>query len=176
MKEMDDRTWASRFRDELTGNILSFWTTRAVDRQNGGFFGMIDGDLRVDNEVPRTSVVNTRILWTISAACRLIGSQYRETADWAYDYIRLKFWDSEKDGLYWTVDCRGNPLSTRKQIYAQAFGIYALAEYYRVTGIAESLALARCLIARIEEHSYDPIFKAIWKHATVNGGRSRTCG
>jgi mannobiose 2-epimerase len=141
------------------GNILPFWMNRAVDRKNGGFYGMIDGDLHVDNEVPRTSVVNTRVLWTFSAACRLIGSQYRETADWAYDYIRHKFWDPEYDGLYWTVDRSGNPVSTRKQIYAQAFGIYALAEYYRATGIAESLALARRLFARIEEYSYDPLFK-----------------
>ena len=156
MSESDDLIWALQFREELTGNILPFWMNRAVDRQNGGFYGMVDGDLHVDNEVPRASVVNTRVLWTFSAACRLIGSQYRETADWAYDYIRHKFWDPEYDGLYWTVDRRGNPVSTRKQIYAQAFGIYALAEYYRATGIAESLALARRLFARIEEHSYDP--------------------
>lgn len=159
MSEKNDRTWTLQIREELTENILPFWMNHAVDRQNGGFYGMIDGDLHVDNEVPRTSVVNTRVLWTFSAASRLIGSQYRETADWAYDYIRYKFWDPEYDGLYWTVDRRGNPVSTRKQIYAQAFGIYALAEYYRATGIAESLALARRLFARIEEHSHDPRFK-----------------
>jgi mannobiose 2-epimerase len=146
-------------RQELVGNILPFWMRHAVDRENGGFHGTIDCDLNIEKEAPRASVINTRILWTFSAACRLIGGEYRETADWAYDYVTNKFWDPEFGGLYWMVDHRGRPISTRKQIYAQAFGIYALAEYFRATGNAASLDLARRLFGLIEEHSYDPVFK-----------------
>ncbi|MGC9953099.1 MAG: AGE family epimerase/isomerase [Rhizomicrobium sp.] len=152
-------SWAERIREELVGNILPFWMRYAVDRQNGGFYGAIDENLNVEKESERSAVVNTRILWTFAAASRLIGREYRETADWAYDYITNKFLDPEKGGLFWMVDYQGNPVSTRKQIYAQAFGIYALAEYFRATGNAASLDLARRLFRLIEEHSYDPVFK-----------------
>jgi mannobiose 2-epimerase len=43
------------------------------------------------------------------------------------------------------LDYQGNPISDRKQIYAQAFAIYALAEYFRATGKAESLERAKRL-------------------------------
>jgi len=105
-----------------------------VDRANGGFYGTIGCDLKVDPESPRAAVVNARILWTFSAAAWRLGDPaYRETADWAYDYILDKFWDKEYGGIYWMLDYKGNPISDRKQIYAQAFAAYGLAEYFRAT-------------------------------------------
>ena len=151
--------WTDRIRLELTGNILPFWPRHALDRKNGGFFGTIGSDLVVQKESPRASVITTRILWTYSAAARLVDTVYRETADWAFDYIAAKFWDGENGGLYWTVDYRGRPLSNRKQTYAQAFGIYALAEHHRLTRSGASLELARRLYELIEQHCHDPVFK-----------------
>lgn len=152
-------SWTGRIREELVGNILPFWMRYAVDRENGGFYGTIDCDFNVEKEAPRASVINARILWTFSAASRLIGSEYREMADHAYNYIIDTFWDRIYGGLFWMLDFQGNPVSTRKQIYAQAFGIYALAEYFRATGNTASLDFARRLFWTIEDYSYDPAFK-----------------
>jgi len=155
---MNDATksqWAARLRQELTGNILPFWMQRAVDHQNGGFYGTIGCDGKVEPESPRASVVNTRILWTFAAAQRLLGDQYRTTADWAYDYIVGKFWDREHGGVYWMLDWQGAPLNDRKQIYAQAFAAYAFSEYYRANGNTESLELAKRLYRLIEAKSRD---------------------
>ena len=113
----------------------------------------------VEKESPRAAVINARILWTYSAACRLYGAEYREMADWAYDYIVKKFWDAEHGGVYWMLDYQGKPLSDRKQIYAQAFAAYGMAEYFRATGKPESLELAQRLFHLIEEHSYDSVWK-----------------
>ena len=157
MDEAAKREWAERIRRELTGNILPFWTRYAVDRENGGFYGMIFNDLRIDHHSPRAAVINARILWTFSAACRPDGVAYRETADRAWDYIRDKFWDPEYGGVYWMVDYLGRPLSDRKQIYAQAFAIYAMAEYYRATGNVESLERAKELYGLVEAKSYEPV-------------------
>jgi len=162
--------WAAQFRDELTGNILPFWMRHAVDRENGGFTGTIDCDLVIDKKAPRSAVLNTRILWTFSAASRLIGNAYRETADWAYDYVTAKFWDADFGGLYWMLDYQGDPVSTRKQIYAQAFGIYALAEHHRATGNAASLELAKRLFRLIEEHGHDPVFNGYLEARGRNWG------
>jgi mannobiose 2-epimerase len=112
----------------------------------------------IDKQSPRASVINTRILWTFSAACRLCGPAYRETADRAWETIRSKFWDPEFGGVYWMTDYLGNPISDRKQIYAQAFAIYAMAEYFRATGNAESLERAKELYGLIEAKSYEPVY------------------
>ena len=136
--------WAAQLRQELTGNILPFWMRHTVDRINGGFFGGIDCDLRVDTHAVRASVINSRILWTFSAAARVLGSAaYRDIADWAYEYIVDKFWDREFGGVYWMLDYQGNAISDRKQIYAQAFAAYGMAEYFRATGRVESLEYAQ---------------------------------
>jgi len=162
---------AARFRVELEDNILAFWTRHAVDREHGGFHGAIHSDLRVDKRAPRSAVVNARILWTFSAAARLLGnSQYREIADRAWDYIIHRFWDKENGGVYWMLDYKGKPISDRKQIYAQAFIIYAMAEYFRVSGKAESLDRAKLLFNLIEKHSRDPVFKGYFEARSRNWG------
>jgi len=149
--------WAEQFRRELTANILPFWMRHTVDREHGGFYGGIDCDLHVDRQAPRAAVINARILWTFSAAARILGDPaYRETADWAYRYIIDRFWDEEHGGVYWMLDHLGRPLNTRKQIYAQAFAAYGLAEYARATGSAASLEWAKCLYRLIEEKSAEP--------------------
>jgi len=159
MTPNDRKAWAARIERELLGNILPFWMRHTVDRAHGGFYGTVHCDLKVGKQSPRAAVINARILWTYSAACRLYGGQYREMADRAYDYIVTKFWDATHGGVYWMLDAQGNPLSDRKQIYAQAFAAYGLAEYYRATGKPESLELAQALFRLIEQHSYDPVWR-----------------
>lgn len=154
-----NQEWAARFRRELTGNILPFWMRYTVDREHGGFYGAVDCDLHVDQQAPRASVINARILWTFSAAARVLGdAAYRKTADRAYDYMADKFRDKEYGGVYWMLDYLGNPISDRKQVYAQAFAVYALAEYFRATGKAESLEWANELYRLIEEKSGEPLY------------------
>ena len=156
---IDRRLWAERFKQELVGNILPFWMRHTVDRENGGFHGSVGCDLTVDPKSPRAAVINTRILWTFSAAALKLGDpQYRETADWAYQYIVEKFWDEQYGGIYWMLDYEGNPLSDRKQIYAQAFAVYGMAEYFRATGNQESLERARQLFRLIEAQSHEPLY------------------
>jgi mannobiose 2-epimerase len=55
---------------ELRGDILPYWATRAVDREQGGFFGAISVDGHPDASAGKGGVLNARILWTFSAAFR----------------------------------------------------------------------------------------------------------
>jgi mannobiose 2-epimerase len=160
-----------RIERELKGNILPFWIRHAVDEANGGFYGAVTNDLRVVNSVPRSAVLCSRILWTYAAAYRMfMDENYLRMARWAYDYLTQHFWDRNHGGVYWSLDYRGNPVNDRKHIYAQAFAIYGLSEYFRATQDVESLRLAQELFRLIEEHSFD----------AVNGGniecRSREWG
>ena len=142
---------------ELRHDILPFWAERTVDLQQGGFYGLITNDLRIDRDAPKGCVLNARILWTFSAAFRAWPEPlYRETADRAYAYLLEHFWDEEHSGLVWIVDHNGGFLDTRKQTYGQAFGVYALSEYFRATGVREALERAISLFKSIEAHAFEP--------------------
>jgi mannobiose 2-epimerase len=150
--------WAQCIEQELVGNILPFWVRHTVDGVNGGFYGAVTPDLRILNHVPRSAVLCARILWTFAAAYRTFQDVgYWWMAQRAYDYLRQRFWDHRYGGVYWSLDYRGNPVNDRKHVYAQAFAIYGLSEYYRATQEAESLKLARELFQLIEEHSFDAV-------------------
>jgi mannobiose 2-epimerase len=149
-----------QLEEELTGNILPFWMTYVVDKVNGGFYGAVTNDLQVHNEVPRSAVLCARILWTYSTAYRKLGgAEYLAMARWAYDYLTRVFWDQKYGGLYWQVDCQGNPVSNRKHHFAQAFAIYGLSEYYLATQESQSLKLAQTLFHLLEEHAYEPVYQ-----------------
>ena len=156
---------------ELKGNILSFWIDHTVDRENGGFYGYVSNDLAKHDKSDKAFILNIRILWTFSKAFHIFkDQQYLEMAKRAYDYILNHFWDKEFGGVYWLLDYKGEVKVSKKQTYAQAFAIYGLTEYYRATGIQESLIKAKQLYELMEQHCYDPqyggyteAYSADWK-------------
>ena len=144
-------------RDVLTQNILRFWLDRMTDRENGGFYGRIDNSGVLHPEAEKGAILNARILWSFSAAYRVLGDpEYLEAATRAKDYIIDHFIDKEYGGVYWSVDYLGRPLDTKKQFYAIGFAIYGMSEYARATGDREALDYALQLFDCIEEHAFDP--------------------
>ena len=149
---------------ELREGILPFWAIRAVDRYQGGFFGRIAEDGRPDPGAGKGGVLNARILWTFSVALRRWPDPlYRSLADRAFGYLLEHFWDSEHSGLFWEVDNGGRMLQGRKQTYGQAFGIYALAEYFRATGVQEAIDYAERLFEDVEARALDPVSGGYWE-------------
>ena len=145
----------SEARVLLEANILSFWQERMVDYQQGGFYGRIDGYNVLHPDAEKGAVLNARILWTFSAAARVLNNTpYRILAARAYDYLMQRFMDREQGGVYWSLNADGTPLDTKKQTYAIAFAIYGLAEYVRLTNNQEALNAAIRLFEDLEAHAY----------------------
>ena len=160
------RAWSAEIKRELVEGILPFWRELA-DTDRGGFYGAVDCNGTVDREAPRSAVLTARILWTFAAAARAFrGPRDREMADHAFGYLAEQFWDHKYEGVYWMLDANGRPLSDRKQVYAQAFALYALAEHHRATQDDDSLSLARRLYHLLEDHASD----------RVNGGYLEAAG
>lgn len=143
-------------RSELENNILPFWMNKMEDNEEGGFYGQITGEDELKPEASKGTILNARILWTFSSAYRLLKKpEYLETATRAKRYLIDRFYDPQYGGIYWELDYKGNPLDTKKQIYAIGFAIYGLSEYARATGDEEALAYAQQLFDVIEQHSFD---------------------
>ncbi|MCR5132893.1 MAG: AGE family epimerase/isomerase [Bacteroidales bacterium] len=145
------------FLNELEMDILPFWMDRMTDPA-GGFRGRIDGHGNPVNGAEKGAILNSRILWTFSAAARMLGrKEYLDTAAMAYSQIKDLFTDRKYGGVFWSLDPDGTPRDTKKQFYAIAFAIYGLSEYYRVTGEEEALELAKSFYECLERHSYDDV-------------------
>jgi cellobiose epimerase len=146
----------SEVKNELVTNILPFWMTKMIDSCNGGFYGRIDGSGKVHEDADKGCVLNARILWTFSSAFRVLKNpHYLKAAERSKNYFLEHFFDKEFGGVYWLLDHKGNMKDGKKQIYAQAFAIYGLTEYYRITNDKICLENAIELFRLIEKHSYD---------------------
>src|SRR5690349_4652317 len=150
--------YLAEVKQELS-NILGYWMRHAVDHKYGGFVGKIDQDNLVDASAPKGSVLNSRILWSFSAGFQLTGDQrYLAMAESSFSYIKKYFIDHEFGGVYWTVNYKGEPLDTKKQIYALSFAVYGLSEYFLVSKNEEAKSLAIGIYESIVRHSYDSTF------------------
>ena len=146
----------TEMQDVIQKNILRFWLDKMVDQEHGGFYGRIDGHEHLHADAEKGAILNARILWAFSAAYRVLGDKtYLEAASRAKHYIIDYFIDPEYGGVYWSLDCNGKPLDTKKQFYAIGFAIYGMSEYARATGDAEALKVAIDLYRCIEEHALD---------------------
>ncbi|HEY6504044.1 MAG TPA: AGE family epimerase/isomerase [Chitinophagaceae bacterium] len=147
------------YREELSAelsSILDYWIKYTIDEKNGGFIGSLDNDNNADPASPKGVVLNSRILWTFSAAYQYEKKQeYLDMASRAYKYIVNHFVDRKYGGVYWSVDSKGAPLDARKQIYGLAFCIFGLTEYYKASGERIALHLAKDIFEHIENNSFD---------------------
>ena len=49
-------------------DILKWWEKNTLDEKNGGFIGQVDFDMTKHPEADKSIVLNSRLLWTFSAA------------------------------------------------------------------------------------------------------------
>ena len=169
---MDIKMLKLEMQDVLEKNILRFWLDKMQDHENGGFYGRIDGQGVLHPEAEKGAILNARILWSFSAAYRVLGNpEYLEAATRAKDYLIEHFVDKEYGGIYWSVDYKGQPLDTKKQFYAIGFAIYGLSEYARATGDREALDYAIELYECVEEHSFDPQYNGYIEACTREWGK-----
>jgi len=149
--------WLKNFAvNELTADILPFWRSKTVDEKEGGFYGEITHTIHVVDEAPKGLILHARILWTFSAAYQYTKNPIDKTmAQRAYDFLSTHFYDAQFGGYFWSVSAQGKPFDTKKQIYAQAFTIYGLSEYYKISKDEAVLQKAIDIFNLIEKHAFD---------------------
>lgn len=140
---------------ELT-SILKYWLKNTIDEENGGFVGEINHQNVINNNSEKGAVLNARILWSFSAAYAVEKNpEYLSTAKRAFQYIKDYFFDKEFGGIFWSLNADGTPKDTKNQIYAIAFVIYGLSEFYKIFKNEDALELAQSLFYKIELYSKD---------------------
>ena len=141
-------------------SILKYWSKHTLDNENGGFVGQIDYNDHIIANTEKGSVLNARILWSFSAGYKVTQNEnHKKIAQRAFEFLSDSFYDPEFGGLFWSINADKTPKDTKNQVYALAFAIYGLSEYYAISKEDKALEIAINLYLKIQEHSYDPVNK-----------------
>lgn len=147
---------ADKCRKELTERILPFWN-KLRDDENGGFYGFMDNDLKVDKTADKGVILASRILWFYSSCYRVLNEDYLlDNAKHAYEFLK-KCVDTVNGGVWWMMTYDGKPSDTMKHTYNQAFAIYALSTYFLASNDRFALDLALELFHTVEDKCRDDI-------------------
>lgn len=138
----------------LKEQLLPFWQSLR-DEERGGYVSFVGQDLKRDPMGERGCILNSRILWFFSEAANALKDESLLCyADHAYRAL-LSMMDGKNGGVYWSMTADGQVMDSTKHTYNQAFAIYALAAYARVSGSQEALEKAVQLFELIEEKCTD---------------------
>lgn len=145
----------------LNEHLLNVWYPRAIDTGNGGFYSTFTYDWKKTGEQNKFIVTQARHVWTLSFVYENYAQEekYLKYARHGVDFLKSHFWDKELGGFFELTDSVGNVTGGEnkesKRAYGNAFAIYALAQYYKVTQQEDVLTLAKKAFLWLEEHSYD---------------------
>jgi mannose 2-epimerase len=164
-----NRTEVIKLRDEaqnhLVNELLPFWTSRMVDKLNGGYLTHFDKDGKDTGEDEKSLIAQTRCLYTLASAHRAGYGEGKlaEMAMHGADFLIGKMWDIEKEGFYWMMDRKGNVRIDKKIIYGQSFAIYALSEYTLATGDKRGIEYAEKVFDLIQKYCTDTMYGGYWE-------------
>mgnify|MGYP001149199846 CR=1 FL=1 len=127
----------SRYKSDLTTDILPFWLSHGLDRINGGVYTCLD---RKGNLMDGTKSVwfQGRCAYVYSFAYNNIEKrpEYLDMARSCLDFIEAHCFDS--DGrMYFEVTADGRPLRKRRYVFSECFAAIAMSEYSMATGDKE---------------------------------------
>jgi mannobiose 2-epimerase len=156
MTAKERAAWAAEIEKHLLGHILPFWAGPAMESNRGGWHAWLSHDLKPEPTRPRGLVLNTRILWTFAAAHdRRPEALFHDRAEVALRWVRDRFWDPVHGGGFWHLDEGGRVRNDTKQIYGQAFYVYAMTQYHLAFYAPEVLDRAQTLYRLIDRYAHD---------------------
>ena len=151
--------------NHLVTELLPFWTTRMIDKTNGGFITHFDKDGNDTGEDEKSLIAQTRCLFTISSAHRAGYGEgaYAELAKHGADFLIDKMWDKEFGGFFWMMDRKGNVKIDQKIIYGHSFAIYSLSEYTLATGDPRGIEYAEKVFDLLQKYCTDTMYGGYWE-------------
>jgi len=136
--------------------IAQWWCSNSVDKDRDGFYGQIGNANESIAEADQSVIQIARILWFFATLARETKiKRHLSMANRAFFVLKEKFLDPEDGGLIWSIDAGGNATDSKKQTYAQAFGIYAFTAYYNLTDNSDALDISVNLLRFIENSCAD---------------------
>lgn len=169
MEMRDIKAYHDIYEKELFDYVVPFWLNHSLDRENGGYFSLMDRDGTVF-DTDKYAWMQGREIWMFAKLCSVYGArpEWVEAAKLGVDFMR-KHGRAENGDFYFAMDQKGAPLIQPYNIFSDCFMCTALAEYSRVAGDQQARDEALRIYRRIQARKENP--KGVWTKA-VPGARS----
>lgn len=168
------RQIAAEMKKSVTTELLDKWYPQCVDSLYGGFISTYTYDFKPTGPQDKFVVTQARHTWTTAKAAAVYpGKKYfLKASQNGFHFLRDVMWDKQYGGFYNLVTREGkdksNPLAP-KEAYGNAFAIYALSAYYKVSHDTGALSLAKQTFMWLEKNSHDPVYKGYYQHLKRDG-------
>jgi mannose-6-phosphate isomerase len=137
--------------------LLRVWWEHGLDRERGGCWNRLSHALEPVPEPKRRLLVHARLVWAFSeGVVQGAGEPAKAAARHAHAFLTERFRDPRGGGYWLELGPDGAPADPRKQLYAHAFVVFALAHYARALGEPAALSEARAVLALLREHLASP--------------------
>lgn len=160
-----DNNIALEMKRSLRDDIYNKFYPQAIDRKFGGFLSDFTYDWKPGTPQNKMIVTQSRHIWMLSKAHEFFpeNKEYLQYAKHGVDFLRNTMWDKEFGGFHNLVSREGKVLSEDKTAYGNAFAIYGLSAYYKISKDTSALILAKKTFHWLEKNSYDPGYKGYFQ-------------
>jgi len=152
---------ADILEESLFDYILNSWYPLVIDTLNGGYHSEFNRDWSPGGGSGEKALVQqARHVWATARTYEAYPEkeEYLEYAAHGFLYLRDVMWDKEFGGFHAYCTKEGKAVERSlddKRIYGQAFAVYGLSQYYRMSKNPEALELAKKAFLWMEEHAHD---------------------
>ena len=128
------KSWAEKYKKDLTENIMPFWMQHGWDRENGGVYTCVNRD--------GSLMDTTKSVWfqgRFAFVCAFAYNNVEKNQEWldaaksTLDFIERHCFD-EQGHMYFSVTAEGKPLRKRRYVFSETFASIAMSEYALATG------------------------------------------
>ena len=160
MQKEEIKKYLKEAESHLVNELLPFWTSRMIDRENGGYITHFDEFGSDSGEDEKSLIAQSRSVYTLSSAHRsgYGEGELAEMAAHGVDFMIQKMWDKREGGFFWMMDRAGNVKMDQKILYGHSFAIYCLSEYTLATGDPRGREYAELSFDLIQKHCTDTLY------------------
>ena len=172
--EPEKQRIADEMEQSLKTELLDVFYPLSIDTVYGGFLSDFTFDWQPGFPQNKMIVTQARHIWTTSNAAMFFkDDKYQKITEHGFHFIRDKMWDNTYGGFYMIRNREGNPIGqasgNSKTAYGNAFAIYALASYFKLSGDSSALELARQTFLWLEQYSHDSEYGGYFNNLTREG-------
>ncbi|MBK8946757.1 MAG: AGE family epimerase/isomerase [Ignavibacteriae bacterium] len=172
-----DEKLSNELFQSLKKNIFETWYPKTIDTLHGGFLTDFNFEWKAEGQQNKMLVSQTRHLWTLSKAAQFFNDEkYLNIAKHGFDFLKNKMWDSKYGGFYFYRDQKGNEIQqigNNKTTYSNAFAIYCLSAYYKISKDTSALNFAIKTFNWLEKYAHDPINKGYFDLLNQDGSQQK---
>lgn len=163
IKNVDFGAMASRYKEELLGNVLPFWLEHSQDTKFGGYYTCLNRDGSVYDK-DKFIWLQGREVWMFAMLYNKLAKneEWLKCAEQGARFL-MKYGHTPDYDFYFSLTREGKPVIQPYNIFSNTFACMGFAQLAEATGDEEYARYAKETFRRILERRSNP--KGIWSKA-----------